>query len=378
MKKKLVIFGFTLLFFSSYLDNVRGPLLPILTKVLGLGYQESSVLLIAGSLGGLLFTLLLIPYLNHVKLRTAVFSVFVFGAIALGSSRFVASLPTLALFAFLLGATISVFGSMANILVVKGTKPESRASVFCLLHMMYGLGSLMGPTVTALLLQENAMWGRPLLCGIPVIILGFFTTPWILKKEQGEQEEVPQSAALTVFEVFVLVMFGLYVAGEVMISMWLSTYLMERWHFTVQGAAPYVAGFFVVMSATRAITFFGIAKNPSRERENFLLVSCLVLAVIFFVLGLQGYLWAFSLSGILGPFFPVFLARMSIVFPKKSRVILLWALGSNALGLMVCHLAMGTMADKWGVRIAYLFPGVLLTSAIALLFLYFAQEKKLV
>jgi MFS family permease len=136
-------------------------------------------------------------------------------------------------------------------------------------------------------------------------------------------------------------------------------------------ASPYLSGFFLAMAVTRALGFlFSNAKT-----EILWIYGSILFASVFFVLGISGYLWCFPLVGLLGPFFPLVIARASRVFPQEADRLILKILTSMQLMLAICNILVGWATDKWGVEWAYRFPLVCFAITGIGLFIYFQKEK---
>src|SRR4051794_33929176 len=61
MKPSFIITGLALLLCASFFDSLRGPLLPLFSRDLGLPYDRVSLFLVAGYLSAMAFGRLLIP-----------------------------------------------------------------------------------------------------------------------------------------------------------------------------------------------------------------------------------------------------------------------------------------------------------------------------
>lgn len=364
--------GFSLLFFGSYIDNFRGPLLPVLSHLLSLQYSDTSFFLMMANVGAVVAMFVLLFFNQHFRMRTVLTGVILFSSLSCLSSLLVHDKAGLFLFALSMGGSISILGATANLMILKGTDTKWRTPFFCGLHMMYGLGSLTGPLVLSKLNLGEASWQLPLLV---VPVFGFIAIPFVFKKlssATGHEEAIRQSLKLSGFQCFILLLFSFYVVGEVMTSMWLVTYLVGEKGMSVPKAAPYLSGFFLMMSLSRGALFMTFKES----REKYLLFLCLALAVCFYLWGMQGNPWGFVFAGILGPFFPVLLSRLSRIFPEQASSITLWILASMQVSQIIGYKTMGLIADSSGIGRAYWIPVSLLFFSIVLLYVYFSLEKK--
>ncbi|NBY20663.1 hypothetical protein EBQ74_10595 [bacterium] len=125
------------------------------------------------------------------------------------------------------------------------------------------------------------------------------------------------------------------------------------------------------MTLTRAFCFVSLGE----AQENFLLFICLLTSIVFMILGHLGFLWAFSLSGVLGPFFPLFLGRVSRVFHEQSKVLTLWILGMGYITLGVSHMTVGKLAVWAGIERAYWLPAILILFSTICYGVYLRKER---
>jgi hypothetical protein len=124
------------------------------------------------------------------------------------------------------------------------------------------------------------------------------------------------------------------------------------------------------MGITRLLCFLSL----SARLETKLMLGCLAFAAGFFVLGHGGFLWGFCLAGVLGPFFPLLLARISRVFPEVAAKLTIWVLTVVQGTLAVLHLTVGWLTDRWGITHAYQLPAFFLLLALGTVAIYLWAE----
>ncbi len=372
MRWGFVISGLLVLVIEAFFDNVRGPLIPVFTQTLNIDYSKASLFVVWGCFLAVFFTLLLLPLMAKYPLRKISLSLCALSAIAVGFSFLVRGFLTLNFFAVIVGAVVALMGVLCNILVVEGTDLHHRSRAMCMLHMMYGFGSLVAPLVVRFFLERGINWPWVFVAILPVIILTSILLRVSLPAQEKDRVQVSLSAHLTALQWMIVVTFSIYVSGEVMTSMWMVTYLVESQSLSVAQAAPYLSGFFLVMALSRGLCFLSL--RPSLE--GIVLGLSLVLALFFFILGRSGHLWAFPLVGLLGPYFPLYLSRISRSFPEEAHRLTVWILSAMQLALGLFHLFVGKLTDKLGVHVAYWLPPVLFVAALGLLLLFFRAERR--
>lgn len=371
MNWRFIISGLFLLVCGSFIDNSRGVLLPVLIQDFHLSYSQSSGVFIAGNIGSIVVTFLLLPLSHYYSEKKLALVTAVLGIMGLFLGFQVAHFSTLMIFATFLGGAIAAYGALSNLFVIKGTDLNSRSKMMCGLHMMYGLTSIVAPLLCNVFLSRGLGWAG-CLASVSLLLVGTMIFVGIkIPEEVHEEEGAKPSLKLDGLQRWVVFIFCLYITGEVLNSMWLVTYLVESKSFTLALSARYLSAFFVIMTLTRALCFLSFQE----EQENKLLVGCLVASVVFFILGHLGYLWAFPLGGVLGPFFPLFLGRVSRVFHKQSKTITLWILGMGYATLAVFHLTVGKLAMRLGMERAYWLPGLLIFGTILAFGVYLKKER---
>ena len=373
-----VVVAFAMMFTSSYLDNLRGVILPLISRELDIKYDAASWLLGLGNISAVLVALGLLAFLKRFSLRSALFyAVFGMAAVVLGAPL-VQDYRSFLIFAFLLGGLLTALGTVSSLTMMGEVEGPKLASSLSLLHVMYGAGSLMGPAVASRLLSEGWHWVGLMHLGLVGLALCAGMSISNSSKASPAPAEVNGDSKKSVkngsrgLQVLLLLTFATYVAGEVVGSMWMTTYLVEAQRMTVEAAAPYVSGFFLFMAISRALTFF--ARAPALQ--TWLMTGCLGVALVAFCVGLSGQLWAFPALGLLGPFYPLFMSRVTHVFPTTWQKMTLWAIISMQVALLGSHWAVGEVLTHFGAAIAFRFPAIMILATLFLTLVYLRQERR--
>lgn len=361
--------SFLALLLSAYLDNIRGPLLPYFSRALDRPYSEISWFLSLGNLAAVAMNLSLIPLVARLGTPRVARGIWALSIITVLIGFQVVYFESLMAWAILLGATISGLGAICNLLLIRGTDSARRARAFAGLHVMYGLGSFLAPLSLAAVFARSIFWHGVLwwaVGGLVVwiaLLLRADDTPF--KLPENHDRFRPDAGVL-----WIIAAFTCYVVGEVTVSTWLSAFLVESRGMTVPQATPYLTGFFLCMMASRLLFSLGVGGG----REVWVMWGSLVAALLFFFLGLRGWMWGFALTGVFGPFYPILLGRMSRRYGYHSERITLWILTSTQLGLFFSQFFMGRCTDWLGINQSYLFAPVMLTLAGFAVFFYGRAE----
>ncbi len=373
--------GFFMLLISSYLDNVRGPLLPVIARDLNISYGLTGFFLTIGNIAAALSIISLIPLSKILCDRRISCGIGVFAIVSVLFSHLVGGYSTLLILAIMLGAAIAVLGTLSNILTIKGTESEERGRYLSGLHVTYGAASLIAPLLAGYFLSKDVAW--PWLFSGSVI-LSFSMVTYIYKflydRDDGIEVSKPvavpvkKDQKLLILKVLILAVFTTYVGGEVLTSMWLATYLVEYKKFSISDASFYVSCFFLILALSRTGSFiFGTVR-----RERAIIWSSLVASLVCMLLGHVGSNLAFSFAGILGPFFPLFLARVSRIFAEAWQSFTILLIAAIQLFLGIAHFCLGSIVDVLGVQRAFLLPCGFLVLSMVLLLFFEMMERKLV
>jgi hypothetical protein len=114
--------------------------------------------------------------------------------------------------------------------------------------------------------------------------------------------------------------------------------------------------------------------SPARERP--VLVLALLAPILAFFLGYLGFPAAFPVMGCCGAFFPVFLARISRQFRAQWRTVTTWSMTAMNVLIGFAEIALGQLADRAGLRVAFLIPPAMWGVTLVLLAIYFAKEEQ--
>ncbi|MCB9254572.1 MAG: MFS transporter [Bdellovibrionaceae bacterium] len=354
------------------MDNARGPLLPVFRELLRLTHSQTSALLVGGYIISVFCSGSFMPLMNRYGEQAVAIATAIFALFACIYAFYVSSFSTFVVFGVLLGGVVSGFGACANVLILQAVPASKQARLLCALHAMYGFGSLAAPLVVSGILVWGWSWPWTLAIIPPV---GTAITLYYLIRAHGFGE-VPartvQSKKLSLFQCVLLLTMGGYVGGEVTLSMWLPTYLVETAGMSVSQASPYASGFFLAMALSRMVCLFTLRN----EWEWPLLAFSLVMAFLGFFAGRAGYPLGFAAAGLMGPFFPIFMARLARNFPNQWRSLTLWILVAMQITLALCHFSIGRLTDAVGISKAYWLPVLFFAVASSGLLAFYRWERK--
>jgi MFS family permease len=358
--------GFASLFVAAFIDNARGPVLPVLCAQLNIPYETAGLFLMIGNVAAVLMTFALGRLLPRIGDRKAAIITCWLAVLPGLLAPFISGRTSLLSLGLMLGASVSLVGSLSSVLTVRGSPVQARGRYVAMQQVMYGIGSLIAPLLfSALTHAEKPWWWLFTGSSLVTLVLGFSYYK-ILPPEVIE----PRAAATASHEtrwnraaVLMLFVFSFYVAGEVLASMWMNTLMVGQQNFKPEVAAQYQMGFFLMIGLTRFLCFLLVRPRY----ETLVLVGCLTLGALFGILGQRGHSWALPLMGIVGPFFPLTMARISIKFPSTWKRMMMNVYVCIQLMLALMHISVGRVADTLGIGTAFLLAPAFLLLALVLM-----------
>lgn len=372
--KGFLFSGIATLFLIAFLDNSRGPIIPLLCRKLDIPYETAGTFLTLGCLAAVLSSLLLAKLLkNHSDRNVAIFSA-AFALLPGMVAPFVSNKAIFILLGILMGASVTLMGTMCNVLTIKGSPSHLRGRYLSFQQVMYGIGSLLAPLTFAQLLKADFDWSWMLVgCSIANFSLGIIYY-FILPNEVPEKVvKTPGKVKVSGKAIMMVALFSIYVGGEVLASMWMNVLMVDKYGLSAEDAAFYSMWFFAVIGIARFVCFLIV--RPAWESK--VLYGSLALGVIFGILGQQGHSWALSMMGIVGPFFPLCMARLSRDFPNDWKVMTVYVYIGIQTTLAVVHQSVGSIADALGIENAFLLSPFFLFLTLVLLFISMKAKKPL-
>jgi MFS family permease len=349
------------------MDNVRGTLLPVFSSDFGTDLTFNSLFIGVGQGCALVASLSLMWLTARLPLGKVVQLALFSCGLACLSTVLVSSKIAILVFGGLLGGSLALAGSLSSLLADEAAPAALKPQAMALCHATYGFSSLLAPLVAAAFISRGASWRTPFLLLLPFcFIIAYYAKKSIPPSVKPSEAFQLLNLKLQFRQVVAVATIVLYVGGEVLIVMWLPTWFRHR-GFSISESSFSAATFFLLMMLTR----LGVALMRSSKILRLITILALIFPVAFFVGGRLTQLdWLIPLTGIMGPFFPLFVTEVSAEYAKKSRVILLWMLSSMQAFLAILNFSLGSAADQFGLSLAYWIPAVLLTFAALGLFYY--------
>ncbi len=360
------ICGASLLCLGSWIDNIRGPLLPVMAKMMNLDHQSSGMIMALGNFVAMATTWLLMPLLNKWSLKRTGVTVLIYTAMTMAATVFVTTKSGLFIWGALIGGCISTMGSLSNLFVQNGVGPRQRGQVMSALHSLYGLSSFFAPWVAGVVLEHPEHW-RSLFISLapPAATLAMIVFKY--GPDSGVSNSIKVSAqplSLKPIHILTIAVLVAYVVSEVLTSTWMASYLVSEFNLSIKEASWYTSMFFAAMLVTRIAC--GIWARP-RWHRVLIWVSLLTSMMCFITARLTGWLWLLPLAGLFGPFFPLYVTWVSLRFPERDRSMVIWMLAGMQGALAIVNVLIGRIADFYGFGVAFWVPALSMVATVILL-----------
>ncbi len=366
--------AYSSLFSMGLIDNSRGPTYPNLLLDFKLGPQEGSLIFTLASLAGLFINLSSKYWLQKIgAIRGIYLSLFTMGI----SSLFIGlalhthyPLFILYAFSFILGLGLSACGIAMNILVGHATPSHLRRQAFAGLHSTYGIASFIAPFLIFQATSFGLTWHNYfiLLALIPLLLI------IILKSiKQYDQKSITTLNNMTPPLNFIsrlpfAIMFGSYVAAEVLTSSRLVFIMQDFYHYSKKDSGIMLSIFFLSLTAGRLLFTF---LPSSKVRSSSLLIGSLVSSIIIFLAGIYISPWCYPFIALtMSFFFPVGMDWLNEQFKEKANFMTATAMTSIGITLMCAHYLFGIIAEHFSLITAFkMVPLLCLIALMALIYI---------
>ncbi len=357
----------------GFMDNLKGPLLPVLLTEFNLSYIQGSNILLMLYLGFMLSILgsgfIAGKYGNKDVLLIA-------GIIISLSAAGMSTLQTQWLlypFFFSIGIALGSIEVGANG-IITDIYHEKSGKYLNLLSVFHGAGSMAAPGIFGILLRQNLPW-QTVYRGSFFIILLFPLTFIIVKLSSSKSVHKDisavqiQKSSIIEFNLFLLAfLLFFYVASEIGLSSWLVDYLYKEKKFTIESSSLMLTVFWAFMMTGRFIASLIV------ERTGYvkILITTALLALLSFSLGLlpvKFFTYFLPLTGLFfALIFPTITALAASMFPDSKARILSFLFFFAGLGGMVGPWIVGFTADHSGISGGFPLLLIFISGVVILLF----------
>ena len=354
------------------LDNTRGPSYPKILEAFQITTAMGSWIFTIASIAGLFVNLSAKWWLGYINpIRGIEISLIFLGAGALFtglSPNLPFPLISLYLSSFLLGIGISSCGVVMNILIAQGSSEKYRRQAFAGLHSTYGIASFFAPFLLYLSSLFILKWNQHFMVISLVPFIFLFITIFMAKDEKKKNRAKRQKLIAPInlkHRVVFGIMFGCYVASEIIVSSRLVIYIQNSQKLPQESGSQMLSLFFFLLMLGR----LSFAFIPIKTKSHRLLSISLISTIIFFLAGVFIHHWILPLTGItMSFFFPVGMSWLGEQFKTGLEFMTATVMTSIGITLIIVHFLFGIISSHFGIETAFwLVPTCSIISLISLL-----------
>ncbi|ABW19613.1 MFS transporter [Alkaliphilus oremlandii] len=369
---RLIILTFFVMALLGFLESIRGAVIPSIQGFYGIGYKDIGIFLFIASLGYIssnFFGASMSYSLGQKKLifiGTLCIAAGIVGMFV--SQNFILFLFFVAILNYGYG-TFSISANTLTPIIFE----KNQGMMMNLLHFFYGLGATLGPRYAGIALKNHWSWQKIYSMNLPVLIifLALALMSIFPRIEEKDKEEKSSFKAIISNPEVLLFSFilGFYVAAELGVANWLTTYLQDGKKIDPVQSATYLSLFFGIFAFGRLVGGFIVEKLGYFKS----ILGFLITAAVLFTAGTifsNQWIFLISLSGFFfSIIYPTTFALLLKVFGKEAGkvmgVVITISSGLNMIGNAI----IGQMNDIIGLEFGFRLVTVYLLISIILIFI---------
>lgn len=376
LNKSQIRWGFVALAYltllcQSILDNARGPAYPNILETFEISASRGAYLFALASFAGLISNMAArwwLPKLDIIWGSTLSLLFMAIGSFLFGLSSDY-GLWLLDASSLIMGLGMGSANVAMNLLIARGTPLKQRRQIYAGLHSIYGLGSLSAPLLLSVYMAASGTWSGffqwlAILPSLVMFVCLLRHKQLHLHHEKSERKQNIVPPISFPSRLAYGMVFGFYVASEIIISTRLVIYLNNAHQISLENARMSLSAFFLSMLLGRFLFTIIPLKGAS---QRWLLLSCAltistyILAQLFnpFILVLTGLTMSY--------FYPVAMDWLSKKFPNGIEWMTASVLTAISIMLVTMHLGFGFISDHFGIEIAMAFVPIFQTICLLLL-----------
>lgn len=337
-------FGFLLL---GFVDNIKGPTIPILLKELNLNYSMGGTILLAAYVGFFVATI----FMGTVSdIAGKKFVMIAAGAALIIGITGYSSSNTL----ILLVVSIAVIGiglgsiEIGSNSIIIDIHNQNKGKYLNQLSFFHGVGSMIAPIFAGQLISRNLSWRSIYQFSLVLVLLLplFFLIIKYPKSQTGGSSGIDfKSLGKKAFTREMLLLYVLvfsYVAAELGVSSWLVEFLQKQKSQSVVISSLFLSLYFGVMALGRLLGSFLVEKVGYIK----IMLFCTLASLLCITIGVWG-------PPVLAFFVPLTGLFFSIIFPTSAAIVSEIHKDNlgTILGLFCSFAGIGGMIGPWVVGI---------------------------
>ncbi len=366
---EMIVLAYLSLFALSFMDNSRGPLIPLVQNSLQISSSTVSFIFSGASLASAFINFVLPKLQSKIEVHKLYFFSLFLMPISAACWSFSKSNPFFFYLAPLLyGLGAGGVGTFCNIYVIAYTSESKRQKALSFLHSTYGIASFLAPLLITLLLTYFDWPIATLILSIPSLLVSapLLKRKAIIPLHEEHRPEMPWHL------LWVSCIFMLAIMSEIFISSRLVNYLYRDEGYTLEHANYYLSLFFALLVTGRLVfsfVHFSLSK-PLMLQASFFFTVLLSLA------GIMIHPVFFAVTGLtISWFFPVGINWLREAFHREYFPLVSMIMSFNSVALLSMHFAVGELTDVAGLKRLMILPVVFSIAAMIVLQIF---SKKMV
>lgn len=359
----LTVGGFYAFFIFGFLDNLKGPTLPVLLRDLNFSYSQGGILLFGAYLGFMLATLLTGLVADSAGVKVVLLLAGAVLTVGLAAFSQLSSFWLLVLAMVVIGLGLGSIEVGGNSLIVD-LHQFSRGRYLNLLAVFHGVGAFIVPLYVSQLLAVGWSWRQIFqsTLGLAVLLAVIF----LLARYPRALPSGPTLNLGTLFQAgftwrmgWYYLLVTVYVAAEIGFASWIVEYLQQTKGFSVGLSSLYLSLFFAAIMVGRLVGSFLV------ERVGYLPIMLAATLAASAALS----------AGIFGPpaltfCLPLTGLFFSIMFPTATAAVSALQAGNTSaiLGVFFTFGGLGGALGPWAIGAAADWVGIQLAFALNIFF----------
>ncbi len=356
--------AFFAFFVFGYVDNLKGPILPVLLDDLNFSYTTGGTLLLGSYFGFLIATLATGVLADRIGNKLILLAAGVLLTVGLFLFSIGNGFWSLALGMTLGGLGLGAIEVGGNNLIVE-VHDAQRGRFLNLLGVFHGIGSFTVPVVASQLLLSDFSWRQiyQMTLVLTVMLALFFLVVRYPRRQSsgegglgfGALRKVGFTRSMMLYYLLIAV----YVAAELGIASWLVEFLQQEKGMSLARSSFYLSLFFVFIMIGRLLGSFVV------ERIGYLRIMLVV--SVASIVSLSAGIFGPPTLAILIPFTGLF---FSIIFPTATAAVSHQHVKNTGaiLGLLFAFGGLGGALGPWAMGVANDVVGVMMGFALSIVY----------
>ncbi|RPJ09481.1 MAG: MFS transporter [Spirochaetaceae bacterium] len=367
-------------FIFGFLDNIKGPAIPVLLEEPFFNYSDGGIILMAQYAGFLAATLIAGMLAGRIGKKNII--LLALGACGIGIIGFACfqGLVLLSLFMAFLGYGLGTIEVGANALITE-LHVKNRGNTLNLLAFFHGLGGITAPLYASAILGLGYSWRIPYAVGIIPVAIALVTFLLLQYREVRTDDEKPGISLVRILKkalkpgvMFFNIVIFLYVMAEIGLASWIVDFLKKAKSFPGNMGSLFLTLFFVGLTAGRLLGSL-IVDRVGHIRMLFICTAASIICLAAGIFGPPEFAWCLPFTGL---FFSIMFPTLTAAFSERNRedmvIMMSFLFAAAGAGGMIGPGLIGFVSQIAGIQTG--FSLVLFYCMVMLVFLFVISRRE--